>query len=146
MIGDEIRHFGSSWTATPDGFPHFVEWLLAQAHEDSPRPEGYVPSTTLWWVEDDEYLGRVAVRHRLTPQLNEAGGHIGYDVRPAARRRGHATAMLRAALPVAHGVGIESALLTCEVDNVASRKVIEHNGGVFEDQRGDKLRFWVRTC
>jgi predicted acetyltransferase len=74
------------------------------------------------------------------------GGHIGYDVRPSARRRGHATAMLRAALPVARGLGIESALVTCDEDNVASRKVIEANGGVFEDQRGDKLRFWIPTA
>jgi predicted acetyltransferase len=99
----------------------------------------------MWWVEQDEYLGRIAVRHRLTAQLREVGGHIGYDVRPSARRRGHATAMLRAALPVVRSLGINSALVTCDVDNVASRKVIERNGGVLEDQRGDKLRFWVPT-
>lgn len=145
MIGDEIREFGHLWSATPDGFTRYVEWLLAQAHEDSPRPEGYVASTTLWWVEVDEYLGRIAIRHRLTPHLSEVGGHIGYDVRPSARRGGHATDMLGAALPVARSLGIESALLTCDVDNVASRKVIEKNGGILEDQRGDKLRFWVPT-
>jgi predicted acetyltransferase len=88
-------------------------------------------------------LGRIAIRHRLTPQLREVGGHIGYDVRPSARRCGRATAMLRAALPVARTLGIESALVTCDVDNVASRTVIERNGGMLEDQRGDKLRFWV---
>jgi predicted acetyltransferase len=146
MIGHEIRQFGASWSATPDGFPHYVEWLRDQAREDSPRPEGHVPSSSLWWVEDDEYVGRIAVRHRLTPQLREVGGHIGYDVRPSARRRGHATAMLQAALPVARSLGIESALLTCDVDNLASRKTIERNGGVLEDQRGGKLRFWVPTC
>lgn len=145
MIGNEIRQFGHSWSATPDGFASYVEWLLAQAREDSPRPEGYVPSTTLWWVEVNEYLGRIAIRHRLTPQLSEVGGHIGYDVRPSARRRGHATEMLRATLPVARSLGIDSVLLTCDVDNVASRKVIERGGGILEDQRGDKLRFWVPT-
>jgi predicted acetyltransferase len=100
----------------------------------------------MWWVHDEEYLGRIAVRHRLTPQLREVGGHIGYDVRRSARRRGHATAMLRAALPIARRLGIESALVTCDVDNYASRKVIERNGGVLGDQRGDKLRFWVPTA
>jgi predicted acetyltransferase len=48
----------------------------------------------------------------------------------ASRRRGHATAMLRQALPIARGLGIDRALVTCDVDNVASRKVIERNGGV----------------
>ncbi|MET7426826.1 GNAT family N-acetyltransferase [Dactylosporangium sp. NPDC005555] len=144
MIGSEIRDFGHRWSL-PAGFAAYVDWLRLQVREDSPRPEGHVPSTTLWWVEDDDYLGRIAIRHRLTPHLREVGGHIGYDVRPSARRRGHATAMLRAALPVARGLGIESALVTCDVTNIASRKVIEVNGGVLGDQHGDKLRFWLPT-
>ena len=73
------------------------------------------------------------------------GGHIGYDVRPSARRRGHATEMLRQALAIAHGMGIDPALITCDVDNVGSRTVIERNGGVLEDERAGKLRFWVPT-
>lgn len=145
MIGGEIREFGESWTTGPAAFADYVTALRRQSEEDAPRPAGYVPSTTLWWVEDDDYLGRIAIRHRLTPNLLEMGGHIGYDVRPTARRRGHATAMLRAALPVAHRLGINPALITCDVDNTASRRVIESNGGVFEDQRGDKLRFWTPT-
>jgi predicted acetyltransferase len=145
MVGNEIREFGDTWSSSPAEFTRYVDWLRAQAHEDSPRPADHVPSTTLWWAEDDDYLGRLAIRHRLTPYLLEAGGHIGYDVRPSARRRGHATAMLMAALPIAAELGIESALITCDADNVASRKVIEHAGGVLEDQRGDKLRFWAPT-
>jgi len=104
-----------------------------------------VASTTLWWVDGPEYLGRLAIRLRLTDHRREVGGHIGYDVRPSGRRRGHATAMLRAAPPVARRLGIESALVTCDADNVASRTVIERAGGVLEDQRGVKLRFWVPT-
>jgi len=72
------------------------------------------------------------------------GGRIGYAVRPSARRQCHTTAMLRSGLLVASGLGIESALLTCDVDNEGSRLVIEHNGGVLEDRRGTKLRFWCR--
>jgi predicted acetyltransferase len=144
MIGAELREFGRRW-ATPEGFAAYVDWLRAQALEDSPRPAGYVPSTTLWWIRDDEYLGRLAIRHRLTPHLRDVGGHIGYDVRPSARRRGHATAMLRAALPLVRELGIDSALVMCDVTNIASRKVIEANGGVLEDRRGEKLRFWIPT-
>ena len=53
--------------------------------------------------------------------------------------------MLAAALPVAAGLGIDPALVTCDDINLGSRKAIEHNGGVFEDQRGVKLRYWVPT-
>jgi predicted acetyltransferase len=145
MIGLEIRLNNSRW-GDPRQFADYVRKLHEQALPDSPRPAGYVPSTTLWWVSGDEYLGRIAIRHQLTPFLLEQGGHIGYDVRPSARRRGHATAMLAAALPVANKLGIDPALITCDDDNVGSRKVIEANGGVYEDQRGIKLRYWVPTA
>lgn len=144
MIGREMRRHGSTWDS-PQGFAAFVADLHAQSLPETPRPADWVAATTLWWVDGDEYLGRIAIRHGLTPSLREAGGHIGYDVRPTARRRGHATAMLRAALPVARRLGIDPALITCDVDNVASRRVIEANGGTLEDQRGVKLRFWVPT-
>jgi predicted acetyltransferase len=144
-VGREIRTFRSSWTS-PDDFASYVRWLLDQAREDAPRPDGHVPATNLWLMDSDDYLGRIAIRHRLTDQLRRAGGHIGYDVRPSSRRLGHATAMLKAALPVARSLGISSALVTCDIDNVASRKVIERNGGVLEDQQQGKLRFWIPTA
>ena len=62
-----------------------------------------------------------------------------------ARRRGHATAMLQSALPVAHGLGIDPALVTCDLTNLASRRVIEAAGGVPAQTMGNKLRFWVPT-
>jgi predicted acetyltransferase len=144
MTGQEIRQFGARW-ADPVTFADYVRGLRADAEEDSPRPAGFVPATTLWWVDGHDYLGRLAIRHRLTPQLLNLGGHIGYDVRPSARRRGHATAMLAAGLPVASDLGIDPVLVTCDEHNIGSRKVIEGNGGVLEDKRGIKLRFWVPT-
>lgn len=146
MIGRDIRRFGGpspgSWT-DPEVFARYVAELHADALPETPRPAGLVASTTLWYVEGDEYLGRIAIRHRLTPTLLEIGGHIGYDVRRSARRRGHATAMLTAALPVAAALGIDPALVTCDTDNIGSRTVIEACGGVLEDERQGKLRYWV---
>lgn len=128
------------------GFEAYVEALLVQAHEEAPRPAGWVPATILWWIEGDEFLGLLSIRHRLTPGLREVGGHIGYAVRASARRRGHATAMLRAALPVANRLGIDPALITCDITNVASRRVIEANGGVLEHEGNGKRRYWVPTA
>jgi predicted acetyltransferase len=144
MLGREIRQNADRW-ADLEEFASYVRRLRADALEESPRPAGHVPGTTLWWADAEEYLGRLTIRHRLTTHLLNVGGHIGYDVRPSARRRGHATAMLATALPVARRLGIDSALLTCDEDNAASRKVIEANGGVFEDMRDGKLRYWVPT-
>jgi predicted acetyltransferase len=144
MVGDEIRRNHATWH-DPAAFAEYVAALRAAALEETPRPAGWVPCTTLWYVEVAEYLGRLAIRHRLTDWLLNYGGHIGYDVRPSARRRGHATAMLRESLPVAQRLGIDDVLVTCDDDNVGSRKVIDANGGRFEDERGGKLRFWVPT-
>lgn len=144
MVGYEIREFSPGWS-DPQCFEEYARQLREQAEPDTPRPAGHVPCTTLWWVSGDGYLGRLAIRHRLTQGLLDYGGHIGYDVRPSARRRGHATAMLAGALPITRSLGIDPVLVTCDEDNTGSRKVIEANGGVLEDKRGSKLRFWVPT-
>jgi predicted acetyltransferase len=126
-------------------FARYVAGLAVQADPVLPRSPGRVPETTLWYVSGSEFFGRISIRHRLTPQLRRFGGHIGYDVAPTARRQGHATRALALAIPVAHDLGIDHALLTCDVDNIASRKVIESNGGVLHDETTDRLRFWLPT-
>lgn len=129
----------------PVAFAAYVAAQIADAEDGSARRPGWVPATHLWYVDRATFLGRLSIRHRLTPWLRDYGGHVGYDVRPSARGRGHATAMLRQALPWCRELGIDPTLVTCDIDNVASRRVIEHAGGRYEDQRDGKLRFWVPT-
>ncbi|HET9020622.1 MAG TPA: GNAT family N-acetyltransferase [Ornithinibacter sp.] len=149
---DDGGYAGAEFTReeleTEAGFTRFVRWKLDRARDDSPRPTGHVPCTFFWVVDDSApstYLASVSVRHSLTPFLLEYGGHIGYSVRPSARRRGIATGALRLALPEAAALGIDPALLTCHVSNAVSARVIETNGGVFEDVRGTQRRYWVPT-
>jgi predicted acetyltransferase len=142
-IGRDMREH-SGLRETEDGFATYTALLRSEA-EGRNVPPGFVPATSLWWVDGATYFGRIHIRHELTDLLREVGGHIGYYVRPSARRQGHATAMLHAALPIAHELGIHCALVTCDVSNVASRKVIEANRGVFQDERHGKLRYWVAT-
>jgi predicted acetyltransferase len=61
------------------------------------------------------------------------------------RRRGHATALLAASLPIAATLEIDCLRLTCDTNNIASCKVIEANGGLFHHQRDHTLRYWVPT-
>lgn len=147
-LGYDGMHFTREEMQTPQGFARYVAWRVDSTREEAPRAHGHVPCT-FWWVVDDEqpdtYLGTASVRHRLTPFLLEVGGHIGYSVRPSARRRGVATEALRLLLPHAAALGINPALVTCDTDNVGSAKVIEANGGVLEDVRGTKRRYWVPT-
>ncbi|TDO44930.1 putative acetyltransferase [Kribbella sp. VKM Ac-2527] len=129
----------------PEVFAQLVEEILAEADEDTELPADLVHQTVLWFVDGDQWLGRLSIRHRLTPHLLELGGHIGYVVRPSARRKGYATQMLVQSLPYAARLGIDPALVTCDTDNDPSRKVIESAGGELEDERHGKLRFWVPT-
>jgi predicted acetyltransferase len=129
----------------PGRFAAYVGRLLADARPQTPRRPGWVACTHLWLVDGPEYLGRLSIRHALTDRLHDIRGHIGYEVRPTARRRGHATRMLAMGLPVAASLGIDPALITCDVDNIASRRVIEANGGRLEESWNGKLRFWVPT-
>lgn len=139
-----IEYNAPGWQ-DPEVFAAFCEAVRADALEETPRPQAHVPCTTLWWVDGADYLGRIAIRHRLTDVLLEVGGHIGYDVRPTRRREGHATEMLRQSLPWARDLGIGPALVTCDDDNVGSIRVIENAGGALEDVRGIKRRYWVPT-
>lgn len=65
---------------------------------------GHVPSTSLWLVEDGNYIGSFDIRHELTPQLEKSGAHIGYQIIPSQRRKGFVKAGLKLALSYAREV------------------------------------------
>jgi predicted acetyltransferase len=141
-IGSDLERWTGRWESE-EGFAEYVAEKVAE-RERVEDPD-WVLCTNLWWADGDEYIGRMSIRHELNDWLAEVGGHIGYDVRRSRRREGHATAMLAAALVIARDLGMERVLLTCDDDNIASRRVIERNGGVLEDERHGKLRYWVPT-
>ncbi|TIC88509.1 GNAT family N-acetyltransferase [Nocardioides sp. GY 10113] len=131
---------------TEAGCATFVEVLraMAPAAADGSR----VASTFYWIAEGDgvpgeELVGFLNTRHELNEFLLEQGGHIGYSVRPSRRGEGHAGRALDRALTEAAVLGLRRVLVTCDDDNEPSARTIERNGGVLEDVRGDKRRYWI---
>ena len=115
---------------TADG-PAFVERLAACARGEG-LPEGFVPHSTYWLVRDGrEVVGVSNFRHALTEKLRREGGHIGYGVRPSARRQGVATELLRQTLRRAGEKGLDEVLVTCAKTNHGSVRTILRNGGRF---------------
>ncbi|MFK7693607.1 GNAT family N-acetyltransferase [Paenibacillus sp. HJGM_3] len=133
----------------PSDFQAMVEWLLAN-ETDERLPEGRVPDSTYWLITaSGRVVGAVNIRHRLTEKLFQRGGHIGYGIRPSARRCGYATKLLALALEKARGLGIRDVLVVCDSTNEASARTIVRNGGVpaesFTEEDGNVInRFWIR--
>ncbi|MBA3781084.1 MAG: GNAT family N-acetyltransferase [Nocardioides sp.] len=128
--------------ATVETLADRIPGLLAQSDHATELPEGRVHSDYWWMVDGDEFVGYLAIRHDLTEFLLNEGGHIGYGVRPSRRREGHATRALELALVRAREIGLDRVLLTCD-DNTPSLRTIERNGGVLEDIRNGKRRYWI---
>jgi predicted acetyltransferase len=94
-------------------------------------PEGFVPhSTFLLVTEGNKILGVSNLRHELSEQLKVKGGHIGYGIRPSARKKGYATEILKLSLREAARFGIKDVLVTCDKSNIGSAKSIVANKGV----------------
>ncbi len=118
-----------------------------QNSEGKDLPDGAVPSSTFWLIDDGVFVAHVNIRHILNDALKQVGGHIGYAVRPSRQKMGYGSHILALALPKAQALGIRRALVTCSPDNAASRKIIEKNGGKFHAQvevKGEPvLQFWI---
>jgi predicted acetyltransferase len=137
--------FALGYTGQP--FGEYVE-LLAGCRRGIGLPERWVPSTFLAADVDGVLVGRSSIRHELNDFLAFEGGHIGYGVLPAHRRRGYATEILSQSLVIARSHGIERVLVTCDDENAGSAKAIERNGGRFEShitgEAGTSMRrYWI---
>jgi predicted acetyltransferase len=123
--------------------------LLERQRAGAPDlPPPMLAATFLVAEVDGELVGRSSIRHELNDFLRHEGGHIGFAVRPAHRRRGYATEILRQSLLVARSAGIDRVLVTCEADNAGSAAVIERCGGELENvvvnSAGRPMRrYWI---
>jgi len=154
-IPAELRRLGSRHQQAPLQDDHRLRPGVRRTGSSSrrqgdpsvPPAPGWVHCTYCWVVEDDTYLGAVALRHELNDFLFEAAGHIGYSIRPSARRRGLATWALARTLERARTMGLDRVLVTCDPGNTASARTIERSGGQLEDTRdtsdGPRRRYWI---
>jgi predicted acetyltransferase len=114
-------------------------------------PSHLVLATQFFFIRkcDNKLVGMLQVRHYFNEYLEKYAGHIGYSVRPSARRKGYAKEMLKAALPFCREIGLTKVLISCIDGNIGSEKTILANGGVYEstvhepNEDRDLKRFWI---
>jgi predicted acetyltransferase len=119
----------------------FVESLTDREAKGPPilLPDGSsaarLPGFRLW-LWDNEFCGSIGLRWQ--PGTSELPlhvlGHIGYAVVPWKEGRGYAKLALKIMLEHARAQRLEYVEIITDPDNVASRRVIEVNGGVLTER------------
>jgi predicted acetyltransferase len=131
--------FGLTPADDVDSVAGFTAWVQRLADEAA-------QTTYRWIIEDDQVLGGIALHHNTDDHVHWAG-HVGFGIRPSARRRGLASWALGRMLEHAHRLGMDRVLLVCGIDNTASARTIQRSGGVFEGVRHTELgpaqRYWI---
>lgn len=130
----------------------FNEWIedLEKNKDEKRLPEGYSTHTLYLAInEKQKIVGAIGLRWQEVPVLMKFGGLIGYSIRPSERGKGYATRVLQLALEKFKDLNKEKVLITCKDFNIASKRVIEKNGGIYEnsyyneDDKYTYLRYWI---
>lgn len=132
----------------------FEEWMkeLEVNKNQNELPQEYSASTTYIGInEKAEIIGAIGLRWKEVGVLKTFGGMIGYSIRPSKRGKGYASEMLEFALKEYKKEQTlrERILITCKDFNIASKKVIEKNGGKYidtyynEEDGYNYLRYWL---
>ncbi|WP_280274384.1 GNAT family N-acetyltransferase [Nocardia wallacei] len=130
--------FGLAPTDEVESQTGFTAWVKRLTYDTD--------TTYRWIAEDNRILGGIALRHNVDDHVNWAG-HIGFGIRPTARRQGLATWALGEMLDHARALGMDRVLVVCAAHNVESAKTIERAGGILEEVRdtrhGPARRYWI---
>ncbi|MFP5308392.1 MAG: GNAT family N-acetyltransferase [Actinomycetes bacterium] len=147
---EEMAAEGFDFLLGWDGVSTFDDYLDQLDRQE--RGEGLeswqVPASFRVADVDGDIVGRVHLRHRLNDRLRQEGGHVGFGVLEAHRRRGFARRILQLACQELAALDVDRVLVTCADDNLASRRVIERSGGQLDDLvprhgGGSTRRYWI---
>ena len=78
--------------------------------------------------ETREILGNIRLSVGSTPHLERYAGHIGYGVLPNHRGHRYASRAVRLLLPLAVQINLDPLWITCDPENLASRRTLELAG------------------
>lgn len=82
-------------------------------------------------AENENRVGEIYLRIGNTDHMRLYGGHIAYGIRPEYRGRRFAARAVRLVVPLAIRHGMSELWITCNPENIASRRTCEAAGAVF---------------
>ena len=133
------KHYFNKYKKALENFQEYLNDLHNYS-EGNDLPQGEVITSTFWLIDKKDVVGVVRIRH----QEIECAGHIGYDISPDCRNRGYGFQILKLALEKAKKIGIEEVILTSNISNIASKKIIEMNNGkllgtIFDEEENEYM-------
>ena len=107
--------------------------LVLKARIPADQSRGYVPAYQFIMCPTGQLvtMGQIELRVGDRPRVRLYGGHIGYAVKPAHRGHHFAARSCRLLLPLARRHGLREIWITCDPDNLPSRRTCELAGATF---------------
>lgn len=126
MSGDCSLILGTSYLQ----IGNFYDWYqqVENLHQEQKLKKGQVGCTTYLVLtkEKDKLIALFDIRHSLNYENGDVYGHIGVEIRPKERHKGQYKNVLKLALEATQAFDIKQVVISCEYDNIASKKGIEH--------------------
>mgnify|MGYP006070251671 FL=1 len=115
-------------------FEQALEMCLNRQKEEYAKKIGRCQSKTFLLIRknDDRIIGAINVRWNLPENMKQFGGNIGYGIRPTERRKGYNKINLYLGLIEAQKLGLDLAMLDCDVNNLGSVKTMQALDGKLE--------------
>ena len=108
--------------------PGYTFWLRIRRHAFGERATTTIPEP------DVPIAGSISLRIGHSVNLDRYLGHVGYHVLPPARGHHYSERATRLLLPIARAHGHRVLWITCNPENLASRRTCERLGAVYVDE------------
>lgn len=146
---NEMSINGSCGLAHYDDFDEWLELVLAI---EKNKLRNGVHASTFFSIRksDNRIIGSIQLRHSLTPELEQHGGHVGYGIRPSERKNGYGKQQLSLILDMARQMGMSKVMVICDKENIASAKTAIRCGGKLacenvHDGMPQQI-YWIDLC
>lgn len=123
-----------------------LEWYeqTKKMENKETTPPLLVPANQYVLTDGSIIYGMVNIRKELNENLYNYGGHIGYNIRPKYQNQGLGELQLSLALQECKKLNITKVYIMCKDTNIASRKIILANKGVYLNTIQQSINYFER--